>query len=72
MVNLEALYYRDLAIVTIATVKTMYHLVGQQCQEFLESIFELMELDLPVSNYSTLSRRLTVLAIPRMDFPTRF
>lgn len=55
--------YSDLAIQTMATVKAVYRLAGRQCQGFLESIFELMGIDLPVPDHSTLSRRVGKLAI---------
>ena len=58
--------YSDLAIQTMATVKAIYRLAGRQCQGFLESIFELMGIDLPVPNHSTLSRRVGKLS---MDLP---
>ena len=58
--------YSDLAIQTMATVKAIYRLAGRQCQGFLESIFELMGIDLPVPNHSTLSRRVGKLS---MDVP---
>lgn len=56
-------YYSDLAIRTMATVKAVYKLAGRQCQGFLASIFELMEMELPVPDHSTLSRRLSQLAV---------
>ena len=55
--------YSDLAIQTMATVKAVYRLAGRQCQGFLESIFELMAIELPVPDHSTLSRRLGQLSI---------
>lgn len=55
--------YSDLAIQTMATVKAVYRLAGRQCQGFLKSIFELMGIDLPVPEYSILSRRLGQLSI---------
>lgn len=58
-----SLLYSDLAIGTMATVKAVYRLAGRQCQGFLESIFELMGIDLPVPDHSTLSRRLGQLSI---------
>lgn len=58
-----SLLYSDLAIQTMATVKAVYRLAGRQCQGFLESIFELMGIDLPVPDHSTLSRRVGKLAI---------
>jgi hypothetical protein len=56
-------YYSDLAISTVATLKAIYHLAGRQCQGFVESIFELMGIDLPVPDHSTMSRRLGHLSI---------
>ena len=56
-------FYSDLAIRTMATVKAVYGLAGRQCQGFLESIFELMEIELSVPDHSTLSRRLGQLAV---------
>jgi hypothetical protein len=55
--------YSDLAIQTMATLKAAYRLAGRQCQGFLESLFELMRIDLPVPDHSTLSRRLGQLSI---------
>lgn len=56
-------YYSDLAISTMATLKAVYQLAGRQCQGFLSSIFELMEIELAVPDHSTLSRRLSQLAV---------
>ena len=56
-------YYSDVAIQTMATIKGIYGLAGRQCQGFIESIFELMGLDLPVPEHSTLSRRIGKLSI---------
>lgn len=55
--------YSDLAVQTMATVKAIYRLAGQQCQGFLESIYELMGIDLPALDHSTLSRRVGKLSI---------
>jgi Transposase DDE domain len=55
--------YSDLAIMTMATVKAVYRFAGRQCQGFLESIFELMSINLLVPEHSTLSRRLSQLKI---------
>lgn len=64
-----SIYYTDLAILTMATVKAVYRLAGRQCQGFLESIFQLMRLELPVPDHSTLSRRLSQLSIPLPVIP---
>jgi hypothetical protein len=58
-----SIFYSDLAILTMATLKAVYRLAGRQCQGFVESIFELMEIDLPVPDHSTLSRRLGQLSV---------
>ena len=58
-----SIYYSNLAITTMATVKAVYRLAGRQCQGFLESIFELMGIDLSVPDHSTLSRRLSQLEV---------
>ena len=49
--------YTDLAIETMATIQAIYRLAGRQTQGFLQSVFELMELNLTVPDHSTLSRR---------------
>lgn len=49
--------FTDLAIATMATVQAVYHLAGRQTQGFLQSLFALMKIDLPVPDHSTLSRR---------------
>jgi IS5 family transposase len=58
-----SLTYTDLAIETMATIKAIYRLPGRQAQGFLQSVFELMKLNLPVPDHSTLSRRLRRLEI---------
>jgi IS5 family transposase len=55
--------YTDLAIETMATVQAIYGLAGRQTQGFLQSIFELMKLDLTAPDHSTLSRRRRLLEI---------
>lgn len=49
--------FTDLAIATMATVQAVYHLAGRQTQGFLQSVFTLMQVNLPVPDHSTLSRR---------------
>jgi IS5 family transposase len=41
----------------MATIQAIYRLAGRQTQGFLQSVFELMELNLTVPDHSTLSRR---------------
>lgn len=47
----------------MATLATLFSLAGGQTEGFLESIFELMGIDLPVPEHSTLCRRLSKLNI---------
>jgi hypothetical protein len=65
-----SILYSDLAIQTMATAKAVYRLAGRQCQGFLESIFELMGIELPVPNQSTLPRRVGKLSINLPIVPT--
>ena len=47
----------------MATLSALYSLAGRQTEGFLESIFSLMGVNLPVPDHSTLSRRLILLNI---------
>lgn len=49
--------YSDLAIQTIATLKAVFHQAGRQTRGLVKSLFELMKIDLPVPDHSTISRR---------------
>ncbi len=51
-------HYSDGAIALMATVQALFNLPGRQTAGFLESLFALMGIDLPVPNHSTLSRRM--------------
>jgi hypothetical protein len=64
-------YYSDLAITTMVTLKAIYRLAGRQCQGFVESLFELMGVDLPVPDHSTVSRRLGQVSIQMPLVPKR-
>lgn len=55
--------YSDTAIATVATLKSVFHLAGRQAQGFVESVFQLMDIPLPVPDHSTVSRRLSALSI---------
>ncbi len=60
--------YSDIAIKTMATIKVLYQLPGRQTEGFLESLFEMMEIDLVIPDHSTLSRRQGKLKI---DIPVK-
>jgi len=49
--------YADTAIECALVVKAVFHLSLRATQGFLESVVNLMELEMPVPNYTTLSRR---------------
>lgn len=49
--------YSDFAIEVCLRLRLVYHLPLRQTQGFVESLFALMDLTLPVPDYSTLSRR---------------
>lgn len=50
--------YSDLAIATFITLKSVYQQAGRQTQGLLESLFELMAINLSVPDHSTVSRRM--------------
>ena len=60
--------YSDAAIQCALVLKSVFHLSLRATQGFLGSVVELMKLDLPVPDYSTVSRRQGSLAI---SLPTR-
>ena len=55
--------YSDLAIEICLTLRTVFRLALSQTQGFMRSIAQLMNLDIPVPDFSTLSRRSTGLKI---------
>lgn len=55
--------YNDKALTTMSTIKSIFGLAGRQAQGFVESVFELMQINLPVPDHSTVSRRLGHLQI---------
>jgi IS5 family transposase len=58
-----SLTYSDLAIATFETLKSIYGLAGRQTEGLLHSLFDLMGVDLPVPEHSTVSRRKGQLSI---------
>jgi hypothetical protein len=55
--------YSDLAIECLLTLRAVYHLTLRATEGFAASLFELMNLELPVPDYSTLCRRAASLGI---------
>ena len=56
--------YSDTAIQCVVVVKSVYHLSRRAAQGFVPSVINLMRLDLPVPNYSTICRRQDTLRVP--------
>lgn len=55
--------YSDLAIETCLSLRLVYSLALRQTQGFVHSLFGLLEVELPVPDYSTLSRRQAALEV---------
>ena len=51
------LRYSDTAIITMLSIKAVFHLPLRQTQGFVCSLFKLMGVELPVADYSRVSRR---------------
>jgi IS5 family transposase len=64
-------HYSDGAIALMATVQALFNLPGRQTEGFLESLFALMGIDLPVPDHSTLSRRMGKVAVEMPVTPSR-
>jgi len=55
--------YADIAIEAALTIRMVFHLPLRQTEGFLRSLANLLELDLPIPDHTTLSRRLKSLRI---------
>lgn len=55
--------YAEAAILAMASVKFVFHQAGRQTCGLMASIFRLLKVELPVPDHSTLSRRLSDLAV---------
>ncbi|MGR3280777.1 transposase, partial [Acaryochloris marina NIES-2412] len=55
--------YSDVAIMSVVTIKNLFQLAGRQATGLLASLFELMQLELPVPDHSTVSRRMGKLEV---------
>jgi hypothetical protein len=60
--------YADLAIECALVLKSVYHLSLRAAQGLLSSVVELMQLALPIPDYSTVSRRQGGLQVPVSAF----
>src|SRR3712207_1176758 len=57
-------HYSDLAMTTALTLRTVFRLPLSQTEGLIGSILQLLGLDLPVPDFSTLSRRAQSLELP--------
>jgi IS5 family transposase len=63
--------YSETAIETMATLEEVYHLGVRQTAGLLESLGELLHLEVPIPHYSTLSRRRATLEIVLPRTPSK-
>jgi transposase len=56
-------HYADTAISCLLTLRAVYHLTLRAAEGLARSVFELLEVTLPVPSYSTLSRRAATLSV---------
>jgi len=61
--------YDELAIETAATIRLVYHFPLRQTEGFLSSVFQLLELSLPVPDHTTISRRANKLGRLKFSLP---
>src|SRR3954466_12049854 len=57
-------HYSDLTITTALTLRAVFHLALRQTEGLISSVLQLLGLDLPVPDFSTLSRRARNLELP--------
>src|SRR3954468_19524071 len=58
-------WYSSLAIATALTLRAVFRLGLRQTEGLIGSVLQLLGLDLPVPDHSTLSRRAETLGVPR-------
>src|SRR5678815_391423 len=63
--------YSDVAIETVLTLRLLFHLPLRQSEGFLQSLFEMMGLELSAPDHTTLSRRGQQLDLRLNRVPTR-
>jgi hypothetical protein len=64
-------HYSDLAITTALTLRAVFRLPLRQTEGLIGSILQLLGLDLPVPDFSPLSRRARSLELPAQPRATR-
>ena len=55
--------YADIAIEAALTIRMVFHLPLRQTEGFLRGLAEMLEVDLPIPDHTTLSRRLKTLRV---------
>lgn len=55
--------YSEIALATLSTMGSVFNLARRQTEGFMESLFELMGVELSVPDHSTVSRRLGKLSV---------
>src|SRR3954463_15511470 len=63
--------YSSLAITTALTLRAVFRLALRQTEGLIGSVLQLLGLDLPVPDHSTLSRRAETLAVPHPRWGAR-
>src|SRR4051794_5322808 len=58
--------YSSLAIMTALTLRAVFRLALRQTEGLIGSVLQLLGLDLPVPDHSTLSRRAATLEVPHI------
>src|SRR3954454_21820334 len=58
-------WYSELAILTVLTLRAVFRLAYRQTEGLIGSLMGLLDLDLPVPDHTTLSRRAATLEVPR-------
>ncbi len=63
--------YSDQAILVMLTVREVFHLTNRGVEGFVRSIFQMMKINLPVPNHTTLSKRGKEVKCPCRRRPTK-
>src|SRR3982750_577952 len=61
--------YSDLAITTALTLRAVFRLALRQSEGLIGSILQLLDLDLPAPDHTTLGRRAATVALPALRAP---
>ena len=56
-------FFSDMAILTVREIRQVFRLPLRQCEDFINSLFNMMNLNLRSPSFSTLSKRLKILGL---------